>query len=179
MSAVWSDPRELRPVRQMTELSHAEAFVLRCLRRWIVGLQQQDSRHWSVVWNDFAGAFGPDDARLLLTALTALVRGLCGHARRSIVHHRPCCSGVSPDEACLLALIADCQRGDDFAAATRSAWLVVSDGTADVIGAADDMAAILAAHGYRLEARMTTEEAGEAEREELDVLAAVGSGLAH
>ena len=178
MSAGWAVPEGRRPVRQMTELTEAEAFVLRCLRRWIVGLQQRDSRHWSVVWNDFAGAFGPDDARLLLAALTALVRGLCGHARRSIVHHRPCCSGVSPDEACLLALIGDCQRGDEFAAATRSAWLVVADGTADVIAAADDMGAILTAHGYRLPARGGEAEVGR-EEDALEGLAMTGVGLAH
>jgi hypothetical protein len=135
----------------MAELSEAEAFVLRGLRHWILGLQRRDPRHWSRVWNDFAVALGAADARGLLTALTGLVHGLCGHARRAVVHHRPCCGAVSPDEACLLALIADCQRGDGHAAASRAAWLVQSEGIAALAEAAGDMAAILAARGYRLD----------------------------
>ena len=143
-------PHLPRPPQATSELSEAEAFVLRCLRRWLVGLEARDTRHWSVVWNDLAGRYGSEDARLLLSGLTALVRGLCGYARRSILHHRPCCGLVSADEACLLALIADCQRGDDFAADSRAAWLVTAAGTAEVTAAADDMAAILTAHGHDL-----------------------------
>lgn len=170
----------LRPPREMAELSEAEAFLLRSLRRWIVGLQQRDSRHWSMVWHDYAVALGQDDARLLLTALTALVRGLCGHARRPFVHHRPCCGCVSPDEACLLALVADCQRGDEFAALTRATWLVQADGVADVTAAADDMAAILAGHGYRLSATHSGAAAqGEPARLDADEEASLAAATRH
>ena len=138
------------PPNTMSALSDAQAFVLRGFRHWVVGLQRQDSRHWSMVWNDYASAFGAEDARTALGALTSLVRALCGHARRAIVHHQPCCGGLSPDEVCLISLIADCQRDDDLAAERRAAWLVTREGAAELVAAAANLAQVLEAHGFRL-----------------------------
>lgn len=142
-----------RPPQSLAELGEAEALLLRSLRHWIVGLHHGDHDAWSMAWSELASGLGIERARDALGALSALINGLCGHARRRIAYHQPCCHCLGPDEACLLALVTDCQQGNRDAAELRAAWLVGSAGLPAVIEAAEEIAANFAAKGFRLTRR--------------------------
>lgn len=142
-----------RPPQRLSELGDAEALLLRSLRHWIVGLHHGDHDAWSMAWNALARSLGSIQARDAMAALSALVSTLCGHARRRIAYHQPCCSCLGPDEACLLALVTDCQAGELEAAKLRAAWLVDAAGVAELLEAADLLAESLATRGYRLTRR--------------------------
>ena len=142
-----------RPPQRLAELGEAEALLLRSLRHWIVGLHHRDHDAWSMAWSELASSLGSERARDALGALSALVNEICGHARRRIAYHQPCCTCLGPDEACLLALVTDCQSGDVEAAKLRAAWLVTADGVPALLEAASELADSLEAGAYRLTRR--------------------------
>ena len=142
-----------RPPQSLSELGEAEALLLRSLRHWIVGLHHGDHDAWSMAWNALARSLGSRQARDAMGALSALVSALCGHARRRIAYHQPCCACLGPDEACLLALVTDCQAGELEAAKLRAAWLVEAAGVPVLLEASGRLAAALGARGYRLTRR--------------------------
>ncbi len=142
-----------RPPQTLAELGEAEALLLRSLRHWIVGLHHRDHDAWSMAWSELATGLGSERARDALAALSALVNEICGHARRRIAYHQPCCPCLGADEACLLALVADCQSGDVEAAKLRAAWLVTAAGVPALLDAARELAGSLEAGAYRLTRR--------------------------
>ncbi len=142
--------------RELSELAEAEAVVLRALRRWIVGSSSKDPRLWSLAWNDLAVAFGAEPGREILTALIGMVREICGYARRPIEYHLPCCPCVCADEVCILALLSACQRAETRAAHGLAEWLVLREGTPDLLESARRLATVLASQGCRLPDRSTS-----------------------
>ena len=125
-----------RPPQSVTELGELDALLLRSFRFWLVGLQHGDHNAWALAWNDLARQLGSRRARVALGALTSLVNILCGHARRRLIHHQPCCPCLCPDEASLISLIADCRAGDGEAAKLRAEWLVQEAGAPKLVEAA-------------------------------------------
>ena len=142
------------PPRRLDELGETEAMVLRCLRHWLAGFQHQDHLAWSMAWNDLAGSLGAQRARLALTALTGLVRALCGHRRRIISYHQPCCPCLGADELSVLSLIADCQSdASGETAHLRAAWLVTPAGVPTLVAAARRFSDSLGEHELRIAGR--------------------------
>ena len=143
------------------ELAEGETVVLQALRRWIAGSRCKDPRLWSLAWNDLAVALGSEPGRDALTALIAMVREICGHARRPLEYHLPCCPCVCADEACILALVGACQRREPEAAFGLAEWLVLRDGIPGLLDAAGRLAAVLSAQGCTLPSRPTLARQGQ------------------
>ena len=116
-------------------------------RRWIVGLQTNAPHHWSHVWNHFAKRFGAQDGKEALSGLVGCIRALQHGARRSIVHHPPCCGHVAPDEVGFLAFIGACQRGDWLVSAQRAQSFVDPEGLGDLLQAGQRLGAVMSRHG--------------------------------
>lgn len=140
-------PQPVMPPAELRELSRGERLLLAAFRHWVVGLSRHDHRHWAAAWDELAGALGGAPAKPVLEALTGLIRVICERARRPLQHHQPCCPCIAADEAALLSLVIDRQRGRGEAAAARALWLVSREGVAPLAAAAGKLAEALAEAG--------------------------------
>jgi hypothetical protein len=102
-------------------------------RHWIVG--HKDERHWSLVWRELSRRFGNEAASEAVTALSAVVRTICEHARRNVTYHQPCCPCLASDEYRVVAFVAACRRADWPVAGGLAEWIVLRDGVGDLVSA--------------------------------------------
>ncbi len=141
----------------MAELDPSERMIVRAFRRWVLGLQQNDGGHWTLVWNDFARQFGASDGKQALSAFASLVKGLQCYARRAIRHHRPCCACLGADEVSLLCLVAACQHGRPGLARGLAEWLVRPEGAGELLQAGTRLAQVMRRHALNLPRRTANE----------------------
>lgn len=137
----------------MAELAPAERFVVWCFRRWVLGLRENNSGHWSLVWNEFARQLGACDGKAALSDFANLVRGLQCYARRTIHHHQPCCPCLGADEARIISLVAACQNGRTHLARALVEWMVEPDGAGELFEAAIRLAQVMRRHALNLPER--------------------------
>jgi hypothetical protein len=138
---------------RLETLDGTEQLIVWCLRRWIVGHCLSQPANCEMVWNELAAGFGAACARQGLCALTRLVCAFGSHARRPIRYHQPCCGNLTADEFHVATLVAALGSGELLRAKGLAEWLVVSDGVADVLAAAGQLAAaVKGAVGPRHEA---------------------------
>ena len=95
----------------VADLTFPEQLVLWALRHW-----REEETDWTKVEREFGRACGPAAARIALDALTEMLRAMEAGACRSMQCHKLCCSGVSPDEQAVLALLAAGQADDGVGA---------------------------------------------------------------
>jgi hypothetical protein len=114
-------------------LDPASRAFLWAFRHWIVG--HSDERHWSLVWRALESESGRVAAGDGVTALAAVVRAICEHARRNFTYHHPGCPCLAADEYRLVAFLEACRRGDWTVANGLAEWMVVADGVADLVAA--------------------------------------------
>ena len=101
------------------ELNYSERLVLHALRQWV-----QNRALWSKVVLEFNRTCGPSKATEICEALDRLFRELGTTARRNLRLHKPVSCRVSPDELCLLNLIAAHQAEAACHADGLMRWLV-------------------------------------------------------
>jgi len=122
-------------------LGEAERLFAWIFRHWVVGYG--DERHWSLVWRDLARRYDGEAASEAVTALAAMVRTICEHARRGFVYHQPCCPCLAADEYRLLAFVTACRAADWPVAARLAEWMVREDGVGDLIAAGERIGRLL------------------------------------
>jgi hypothetical protein len=127
------------------ELGEAERFVLWSFRRWVAERGQLP-----MLAREFDRQFRRSEARPALLALDAALTALTRHARRTIVHHQPCCPCLGADEVCFVSIVAALQGGATAAARAMAQWLVRAPGVAAFVAPLDDFAACLAGSGLDL-----------------------------
>ena len=143
---------ELRPARPdyLRLLDGCERLLLRCFRRWALGLSRAEAPELEAAWNELASSLGPCHARQALDALSMLVFRLAGASRRAISHHHPCCPMLTLDERRLIRLIASSQAGQQDEAIRTAAALLATDEVSGVLEGAGRLADALAKAGRRL-----------------------------
>ena len=146
---------ELRPAMPdyLRLLDGCERLLLRCFRRWTLGLSRAEAPELEAAWNELASSLGPCQARQALDALSMLVFRLAGASRRAISHHHPCCPMLTLDERRLIRLIACAQAGQEEEASRTAAALIATDAVSGVLEGARRLADALARAGHRLPER--------------------------
>ena len=126
------------------------AFLLRNVRRWLIGLRHSAPDSLDRVWNDFACRFGSDKGKEALAALAGSIKTIQLHARRRLRYHPPCCRYLTPDELGYLHFIAACQAGDKVGSRQRAEWLVTSDGLTTLLESGRRLADLLRDRGVTI-----------------------------
>lgn len=130
------------------ELTYAERLVVLALRMWA-----HDRRRWTDVILEFNRVCGPQPASRICQALDDTFRLLGRQARRRVRLHVPVCCRVSPDEVCLLNLLAAVQHAERDHAAAAARWLLPEDHATEIIEPLAVAAQELFACGYELPLR--------------------------
>jgi hypothetical protein len=117
--------------REAGRLDPGSRFFLWSFRHWIGG--HFDERHWTLVSRAFERVSGRVVAGEGLTALAALVRAICEHARRNFTYHQPCCSCLAADEYRLVTFLTACRNRQWVQASGLAEWIVRADGVAALI----------------------------------------------
>lgn len=100
-------------------LSYAERLIVHALRMWA-----RDRRRWIDVILEFNRVCGPQPASRICQGLDEAFREIGMHARRRIRLHMPTCCHVSPDELCVLNLMAAIQHGEEPHVRAAACWLL-------------------------------------------------------
>jgi hypothetical protein len=95
----------------VADLTFPEQMVLWAVRHWRAG-----GGDWRKVEREFQRACGPAAARIALDALDRMLGAIEQGACHGLDCHALCCGGVSPDEQCVLALLAAGQADDGIGA---------------------------------------------------------------
>lgn len=134
----------------MAELEFAERLVVWTFRTWLAGDEQRPH-----VWREYRRHMNGADAVRAVTGFGEMIATLRRHARRSILHHRPCCQCLGHDEV-TLAVIVNAMQADHLPLATAAArWLVRAEGAATFLAAVRGYADALARNDLLLpEARI-------------------------
>lgn len=127
------------------ELGEAERLVLWAFRRWVA-----DRGELPMLAREFDRQLRRSEARPALLSFDAAFTALTRHARRTIVHHQPCCPCLGADEVCVIAIVAALQGGAPQAARCMAQWLVRAPGLEAFVAPLDDFAACLTGSGFDL-----------------------------
>lgn len=129
-------------------LTYAERLVVLALRMWA-----HDRRRWTDVILEFNRVCGPQPASRICQGLDDAFRQLGRQARRRVRLHLPVCCRVSPDEVCLLNLLAAVQHAEHDHAAAAARWLLPEHLAGEVLEPLAVAAQELFACGYELPLR--------------------------
>jgi len=146
-------PDEASRPASTADLDPSERFIVWAFRRWVLGLQQNNGEHWSLVWSEFTRQFGVNDGREALSGFARVIKELQCHARRNIHHHHPCCPCLCADEISLVYFVAACQNRQSRLARGLAEWLVRPDGAGDLLEAATRLAGVMRRHALHLPVR--------------------------
>ena len=142
------------------DLAPAERFIVWSFRRWVLGLNENNGGHWSMVWNEFAKEMGARDGKAALSDFASLIRCLQLYARRKVYHHQPCCPCLGADEIWMFCLVSACQNQRPQLARSLAEWMVEPDGAAEIIKAATGVAQMMGRHALNLPVRTGAMPAG-------------------
>jgi len=137
-----------------TDLADGERFLVGSLRRWALGLTDNNGEHWRFVWHDFQNRMGARDGKAALASFAGMVAALQVHARRPLRHHHPCCPCVGADELRIVVLVAACQRRDMELAERLAAWMIEAHGTRQVLETGDSLAMLMCRHAIEVPLRV-------------------------
>ena len=135
------------------DLNYMERLLLHALRQWV-----QNRAHWSEIVLEFNRACGPRTATRLCEALDEFFRDVGIEARRHLRLYPPVCCHVSPDELCILNLLAAHQAGEARHADALLLWLVPNKAARRIRESTRMIARLLFETGYILNHR--TQPAG-------------------
>jgi hypothetical protein len=130
------------------DLSYIERLILHALRQWVA-----DEERWPEVVLEFNRSCGPRAATRICEALQSTFRTLGLHARRQIRLHPLVCCRVSPDELCLLNIVAAHQSQSAFHGQAMINWLVSRNASEALRSDTDLVARGLFEAGYMLDVR--------------------------
>jgi hypothetical protein len=151
---------QLTVTKTTADLNACERLLLRCFRQWTIGLMRSDPAALEATWNELASALGPGQARSALDALSSLVFRLAGAARRTILHHHPCCPRLTLDEGRLIDMVAACQHSRRTRAERAAALLAGGGDVEAVLESAEGLAEALLNSGRTLPDRGSASWAG-------------------
>ncbi|MDE0780541.1 MAG: hypothetical protein OSB67_07270 [Alphaproteobacteria bacterium] len=134
------------------DLSYIERLILYALRQWVA-----DEERWPDVVLEFNRSCGPRAATRICEALQSTFRTLGLHARRQIRLHPLICCRVSPDELCLLNILAAHQSQSAFHGQAMINWLVSRNAAGALRSDIDLVARGLFEAGYMLDVRRAPE----------------------
>lgn len=106
----------------VADLEKVESGAILYLRLWCDGPAAQ-----ARVWNDFAGALGPEAGRNALRAFEALCDLCARYGRRPLMRHPVNCKCIGADEACFANFVAAASEGDREDALLIATMLVRAD----------------------------------------------------
>jgi hypothetical protein len=136
---------DFAPLRSALELSLAEQILVWSLRRYRAGEARLE-----LLAATYRQVFGLAEVERALAAFGRLVAAIERHCRRRGAPHGLDRLHLSPTESCVLRLVGAAQRGDAAGAEAVAAWLVARAGQDELVEAAHDFAACLAAAGQQL-----------------------------
>ena len=139
----------------MADLSHAERFIVWSFRRWLLGLRDNNARHWAFVWYEFDAQLGDLDGKAALANFAKLTKELQCHALKTIHHHQPCCPYLGDDEAGIIQLVAACQGGHRQVARSLARSMVQSTACNAMLEAGERLAYLMHRHALHLPHRST------------------------
>ena len=111
----------------------------------------QNRACWSEIVLEFNRACGPRTATRLCEALDSLFRDVGIEARRQLRLYPPVCCHVSPDELCILNLLAAHQAGEARHADALLLWLVPNKAARRIRESTREIARMLFETGYVLD----------------------------
>jgi hypothetical protein len=132
-------------IRSALDLTLAEQIVVWSLRRYKAGAARLE-----VLAATYRQVFGLAEVERALASFGRLVSTVERHSRRRGAPADLDRLRLSPTESSVLRLVRAAQLGDAATADAVAAWLVVRPGCGDLVDAAQDFAACLAAAGQRL-----------------------------
>ena len=141
----WSTPTPHVPAQR---LGYIEQLLVQSLRKWVA-----DRNCWPNIVLEFNRACGPHAATTVCEALESVFHNLGVNARRRIRLHRPVCCLISPDEVCVLNLIAAVQTQDPVRVRALTEWLVPKRAAEVLEADIDTIARGLAESGYTFPVR--------------------------
>lgn len=139
-----SSPPHLRHA----DLTYIERLLVHAQRQWVA-----DQTSWARMVLEFSRACGPRRATCICEALDATFETLGRHARRQIRLHPVLCSRISPDEICLLNLLAAHQSRHTTHVRALIDWLVPAHAAAALQAHIDVVTRALAQSDYLLVVR--------------------------
>ncbi len=148
----WSTPAHT----PAATLTYMERLLVHALRQWAA-----DKALWPDVTLEFNRACGPRAATLICESLETMFRNIGLNARRRLRLHQPTCSLVSPDELCVLNLIAARQNCDADHARALADWLLPREAAATLEPFVEATARQLGETGYLLVVRRNSTETGQ------------------
>ncbi|MGF1659483.1 MAG: hypothetical protein ACFCUS_08630 [Rubrimonas sp.] len=119
------------PVGRLDARGPADRLLVRTLRLWLLGPQQQ-----AEAWSALSGEFGAAPARRALRALEEFLGVLAEGARGPIWRHGPDCGCLGRDEALLADAVSAAVRGDFNAASVALAPLIRPEARPAALGCA-------------------------------------------
>ncbi len=137
-------PPSIHAARRTDDLDAASRLLVRSYRSWIKGLKENDCRSWNEVWNGFTAALGTRDGKQALTWFVRMINVIREHAGRTVRFHQPGCPCLGDDERAFLGLVAACRDGRALVARSHADSLVRPEGVCDLLGAAGQLALVLA-----------------------------------
>lgn len=157
MRGTFTSANGARWPTSMSELVPSEQLIVWAFRRWVLGLLENRSEHWSFVWNEFARQFGSREGKEALSGFAALLKGLQCYARRTVHHHQPCCPLLGADEVSVVCFVAACQSNQLPLARALAEWLVEPDGVGELLAAGTRLARVMRRHALKLPERTSGE----------------------
>ena len=136
---------EFAAMRSALDLTLAEQIVVWSLRRYKAGEARLET-----LAATYRQVFGLAEVERALASFGRLVAAIERHSRRRGAPVGLDRLHLSPTESCVLRLVTAVQTGDAATADAVAAWLVARPGHDDLIEAARDFAACLAAVGQQL-----------------------------
>lgn len=126
-------PRGGAPVGYVTDLGPIEAGAVLYLRLWCDGPEGQ-----AQVWNDFATALGPAQARKVMKSFEILCALCLRHGRRPLMRHNVTCKCLGADESCFATFVGYASAAEREDALMIAMTLVRPDVALSLVDLAQD-----------------------------------------
>ena len=134
----------------LVDLTEAERFVVRSMRKWLFGYRFEKHHVWDCMWKDFKITFGEEDGCKIVTSVSAIISTLLKNANHKIRFHQPCCPCLVLDEYFLVRFVAACQHKDWPQAHAAASCLVSEDGIGDFLVAGSRLGKAMSRHALQL-----------------------------
>ncbi|MBO44796.1 MAG: hypothetical protein CMM28_13815 [Rhodospirillaceae bacterium] len=135
---------------ELREMTEAEKFVVRSLRKWLLGHWDESHHVWRCMLRECRASFGDKDGPKIVISISKIVSTLVKYGNRKIRFHKPCCPCLDTDEYCLVRFITACQNNNGALARALASWLLVDDGIGDFLTAGLQLGTNMKKHALQL-----------------------------